>query len=93
MQMHKICKCTRVSNCPLSSLEQFLALILRYISFIYSVDNGFNLALGIVNFMTVLNHFLYVSLTLIALMTDMVFIIQQAYFSAVDSQALLTSIR
>ena len=87
------CKSTRVSDCPLSSLEQFLALILRYKSFAYSIDNGFKLLLGRVNFITVLNHSLYISLTLIAPMTDIVSIIQRASFGGVDSQALLTSIR
>ena len=43
------------------------------------------------NFITVLNHSLYVSLILIALTTDIVSIIQQASFGGVDSQALLTS--
>ena len=41
----------------------------------------------------VLNHSLNVTFTLIALMTYIVFIIQQASFEIVDSQALLTSIR
>ena len=41
----KLWKCTRVSDCPLLSLEQFLALILRYTSCTYSIDNGFTLPL------------------------------------------------
>ena len=65
----RICKCTLVSDCPTSTLEQFLALIPRYTPLTYSIDNGFKLLLGRVNFVTVLNHSLYVSLTLIALMT------------------------
>ena len=55
----KLCKCTRVSNYSLSSLEQFLSLIPLYTSFIYSIDNGFKLPLGSVNVITVLNHSLY----------------------------------
>ena len=55
----KLCKCSRVSNCPLSSLEQFLALIPLYISFKYSIENGFKLPLRSVNVTTVLNHSLY----------------------------------
>ena len=55
----KLCKCTRVSNCSLSSLEQFLALIPLYTSFTYSIDNGFKLTLGSVNVITVLNYSLY----------------------------------
>ena len=42
----KLCKRTRVSGCPLLSLEQFLALIPRYASCTYSIDNGFKLPLG-----------------------------------------------
>ena len=53
------CKCTHVSHCPLSSLEQFLALIPLYASFTYSIDNGFKLSLGSVNVITVLHHSLY----------------------------------
>ena len=71
----KLCKCTRVSNCPLLSLEQFLGLISRCTSFTYSIDNEIKLQLGRVNFITVLNHSLNVSLTLIALMTDTVSIV------------------
>ena len=56
----KLCKCTHVWNCPLSSLEQFLALIPVYTSFTYSVDNGFKLPLGSVNFVS-LNSFLLLS--------------------------------
>ena len=82
-----LCKCTRVSDCPLSSLEKFLAVIPRYTSFTYSNDNGFKLLLGRVNFVTVLNHSLYVSLTLIALITDIVSIIQRASSGGLDSQA------
>ena len=41
----------------------------------------------------VLNYSLNVTFTLIALMTYIIFIIQQASFEIVDSQALLTSIR
>ena len=55
----KLSKCTRVSNCPLSSLEQFLALIPLYTSFTYSIDNGFKIPLGNVNVITVSNHSLY----------------------------------
>ena len=73
----KRCKCTRVSDCPLSSLEHFLALIPQYKSFTYTVDNDFKLLIGRVNFMTVLSHSLYFSLNLIALMTDTVSIIQR----------------
>ena len=69
------------------------ALIPRCTSLTYSVDNGFNLLLGRVIFMTVLNPYLYVSLTVIALMTDIASIIQRVYFRGVDSKALLTSIR
>ena len=43
------------------------------------------------NFIIVLYHPLYV--TLIAFMTDIVSIIQQASFGGVDSQDLVTSIR
>ena len=55
----KLSKCTRVSNCPLSSLEQFFALIRLYASFTYSIDNGFKLPFGSMNVITVLNHSLY----------------------------------
>ena len=55
----KHCKCTLVSNCPLSSRKQFLALIPLYTSFTYSIDNGFKLPPGSVNVITVLNHSLY----------------------------------
>ena len=55
----KLCKCTRVSICPLSSLEQFLALIPLYKSLTYPIDNSFKLPLGSVNDITVLNHSLY----------------------------------
>ena len=68
-----------------------LALISRQTSFTYSIDNGFKLLLGRVNFITVLKHSLYVSLTLIVLTTNKVSIIQRASFGGVDSQALLTS--
>ena len=68
----ELCKYTRVSDCPLSSLEHFFALIPRHTSFSYSINNGFKLILGRVNFVIVLNHDLYISLTLIALMTDVV---------------------
>ena len=37
----KFCKCTGVSDCPLSSLEQSLALIPRYTLFAYSFDTEF----------------------------------------------------
>ena len=56
----KLSKCTRVSNCPLSSLEQFLAQIPLCTSFTYSTDNGFKLPLGSVNAKTVLNQSLYI---------------------------------
>ena len=69
---HKLCKCTRFSDCPLSSMEQFLALIPRYTSFTFCIDNGFKLLLGRVNFITVLNHSLYISLALVALITEIV---------------------
>ena len=82
----KLCKCTRFSDCPLSSLEQFLALQ-------NSADNGFKLLLVRVNFLTVLHHSLYVYLILVALMNDTVSIIHWTYFRVVDSQALLTSVR
>ena len=88
----KLFKSTRVSDCPLLSLGKFLALIPRYILLTYSIDNEFKLLLVTVNFITVLNHSLYVSLTLIA-SHAIVSIIQRALFGAVDSQALLTSIR
>ena len=60
----KLCKSTSVSDCPLSFLEQFLALIPRYASRTYSIEhtlswthsNGFKLPLGRMNFITVLNH-------------------------------------
>ena len=58
----KFCKCTRVSNCPLSPLEQFLALVCLYTSFTYSIDNGFKLPLGSVKVITILNHSLYVKI-------------------------------
>ena len=67
---------THVSDCSLSSLEQFLIQIPRYTLFTYSIDNGFKLLPGRVNFIIVLYHSLYV--TLIAFMTDIVSIIQQA---------------
>ena len=38
----KLCRWSRVSDCPFSSLEQFSALITRYILFTYSIDNGIN---------------------------------------------------
>ena len=41
--------CTRVSDCPLLSLDMFLALIPRGISFTYTIDNGFKLQLDRVN--------------------------------------------
>ena len=47
----KLCKCTGVSDCLLSSLEQSLALIILMMNL--------KLPLGRVNFMTVLNHSLY----------------------------------
>ena len=43
------------------------------------------------NFVTVLNNSLHVSLTLVVLTTLIVSIIQRASFGSVDSQALLTS--
>ena len=55
----KLHKWTCVSNCPLSSLAQFLALIPLCRSFAYSIDNGFNLPLSSVNVITVINHSLY----------------------------------
>ena len=88
----KLCKCTRVPDCLLSSREQFLALIPWYISSTYTA-NGFKILLGRVNFMSVLSLPLYVSLTLIAVMTDIVSIIQRASFGGVDSQVLVTSIK
>ena len=69
---HKLCKYTHFSDCPLSSMEQFLALIPRYTSFTFCIDNGFKLLLGRVNFITVLNHSLYISLALVALITEIV---------------------
>ena len=41
-----LCKCTRVSDCPRLSLEQFLALVPQYISCTYFINNGFKLPLG-----------------------------------------------
>ena len=87
----KLCKCIHVSDCLLSSQEQFFVLIPRYTSFTYSTDNGFKLLLRRVNFITVLDYSLYVSLTLIILTTDIASIIQRALFGSVDSQVLLTS--
>ena len=55
----KLCKCTHVSDCSLSSLEQLKALIPQYTSLTYSIDNGFKLPLCSVNFITDLNHSLY----------------------------------
>ena len=89
----KLCERTYVLDCSLSSLEQFLSLIPRYKSFTYSTDNDFKLLIGRVNFVTVLSHCFYVSLTLVALMTDIVSIIRRALIGCFDSQALLTSIR
>ena len=86
----KLRKFTQFSDCPPSSLEQFLALIPRYTSFTYCTGNGFKLLLGRVNFITVLNHSL---ITLIALTTDIVSIIQRVSFGDVDSQVLLTTIK
>ena len=88
----KLCKSTRVPDCPLLSLEQLLALIPRYVSFIYSIDNGFKILLRRVNFITALNQSLYVFLTLIAFMTGIVSIIQRISLGGVDSQPLLTEI-
>ena len=84
-------KCTQDLDCPLSFLEQFLIQIPRYKLFTYSINNDFKLLPGRVNFVIVLYHSLYVTLT--ALTTDIVSIIQQASFGGVDSQDLLTSIR
>ena len=42
----KFWKCLRVSDSPLLSLELFLALIPRYTSCTYSIDNGVKLSLG-----------------------------------------------
>ena len=74
-----------------SFLEQFLIQIPRYTLFTYSIDNDFKLLPGRVNFVIVLYHSLYVTLT--ALTTDIVSIIQQASFGGVESQDLLISIR
>ena len=82
----KLCKYNRVSDCPLSCLEQFLAPIPRYIWFTYSINNDFKLILGRVNFITSLNHYLHVSLTLIALMTNKAFIIQRTSFRGFVNQ-------
>ena len=73
----KLCKLTHVSDCLLLSLEQLLALIPRYISFIYCIDNGFKILLRRVNFIIALNQSLYVFLILIAFMTGIVSIIQR----------------
>ena len=70
---------TRVSNCTLSSLGQFLILLHRYTFFTYSIDGAFKLRLHRVNFVTVLNHSLYVSLILIALTTDVISTIQRLH--------------
>ena len=52
----KFCKFTRVSNCSVSSLEQFLPLIPLYTSFTYSIDKTFKLPPSSVNVITVWNH-------------------------------------
>ena len=84
----QLSKWTRALDCPLSSLEQ-IHTIPRYISFTHCVNNGYNLILGRVNFITVLNHSLYISFALKAVMNDVVFITKRAYFmGVVDSQAL-----
>ena len=70
-----------------------LSTVPLYTSFTYSIDQGFKLLLGRVSFVTVLKHSLYVSLTLTALMTDIVSIMQWVSFRCVDSQGLLTSIK
>ena len=65
----------------------------NYIVHTHTIDNGFILLLSTVNLITVLNHSLYVSLSLIALMTAIVSIIQWAKFGSVDSEDLFILIR
>ena len=76
----KLTKFTRVSKCPLSSLEQFLALIPRHTSCTYSIDNGFKLPLGQNELCNCLKLF-FVSLNSLLLLSDLLpYSIQQDFF-------------
>ena len=66
----KPCKCTRVSDYPLLSVEKFLALMPRYTSCTYSIDNGFKLPLGQNELYNSLKLF-FVSLNSLLLLSDL----------------------
>ena len=66
----KPCKCTRVSDYPRLSIETFLALIPRYTSCAYSIDNGFKLPLGQNELYNSLKLF-FVSLNSLLLLSDL----------------------